>query len=235
MAMMINSGNWDGIKDVIESNQLRNTDDEVVDSDQVVKELKNNQSWFIDLSLKMKGLVETHESGAYWKKELIRRLLLAYTNYYLHPVTEFENKTEGLEVAIYMIRLKDLLKLNSSVVHGKVGGGSFIESDGTDLPVHKSGGKNLYYKTTYWNNDKDTLRWSSARHTVPSKSDYNLSFTPRDKDSVMIHMDLASAEARLAFAVSKEEPMIQAILEGLDIHSFNANNAFSLGYSKEDL
>jgi DNA polymerase I-like protein with 3'-5' exonuclease and polymerase domains len=46
---------------------------------------------------------------------------------------------------------------------------------------------------------------------------------------------MASSEARLAFAVSNELPMIDAILEGLDLHSFNANNAFNLGYTKDNL
>jgi hypothetical protein len=60
-----------------------------------------------------------------------------------------------------------------------------------------------------------------SHNTVSSHSDYNLCFVPNSKNRLFMHMDMASSEARLAFAVSNELPMVDAILKGLDIHLIN--------------
>lgn len=81
----------------------------------------------------------------------------------------------------------------------------------------------------------NTLRWSSAIHTVPSTLDYSLCYTPREDGKLFLSMDLAQAEVRIAFAVAKEQGLIDAIIRGLDIHGLNANNAFDLGFKEDEL
>lgn len=140
---------------------------------------------------------------------------------------------------IYHIQLiKRLNKSISTLIKGTLGGGAFIRSKDPMIPIEDPEGEYYFFKTTYWNNDKDTLRWSSAYHTVPSHSDYNACLTGRGPNRLFLHKDLAQAEVRLVFAVSKEQSLVDAVRAGLDIHSLNAFRAFDLhkhGITEETL
>ncbi|QSM00845.1 DNA polymerase [Yersinia phage YerA41] len=151
-----------------------------------------------------------------------------------------------IQLIYHLQLLKRHNKSISTVIEGSLGGGSFIVSHkDSHIPIGpKTSWKDIenlpedtqiFYKTTYWQNDKDTLRWSSSFHTIPSTLDYSLCFTPRKEGRMFFHMDMAQAEVRIAFAVAKEMGLINAILKGLDIHGFNANNAFDLGFAEDEL
>lgn len=54
-------------------------------------------------------------------------------------------------------------------------------------------------------------------------------FIPRDKDHVLLAADYSQIELRIVAALSKDENMIHAFKEGLDIHSATAAKVFEVG------
>ena len=60
------------------------------------------------------------------------------------------------------------------------------------------------------------------------------SFIPRDKDYVILSADYSQVELRIIAALSKEENMIKAFSDGLDIHTATAAKVFGVGLDSVD-
>ncbi len=57
-------------------------------------------------------------------------------------------------------------------------------------------------------------------------------FTPSTPDNIMVNVDIKGAELRSYTAVSHDEKMIAALLQGLDVHSFTASKINNMPYEK---
>jgi len=159
-------------------------------------------------------------------------------------ITKLDEYPEFIKIIYHFQLLKRHLKSISTVVAGDLGGNSFVKSKYEDnVPIgskYQRGSElmpleKIFYKAVYWNNDKETLRWSSKVHTIPSTLDYSLCFTPRHEDNIFFHLDLQTAEVRLAFAIAKEQKVIDMMLNGADFHGNNANVAFGLGFAEDEI
>lgn len=174
------------------------------------------------------------KSGKKFGKMPFRHIKRSWESYN-EKYDQIDDYPDHMKLVFWFQKLKRSIKSVSTVINGSLGGGSFVTVKDPLHPVEDLSGEHKFFKTKYWNNDKDTLRWSSAYHTIPSELDYSLCLVPRSENRLFIHKDLAQAEVRITFAVAKEQKVIDAILGGLDIHSFNANNAFDLGFKEDEL
>ena len=57
-------------------------------------------------------------------------------------------------------------------------------------------------------------------------------FIPSDPDNIMVNVDIKGAELRVYTAYSHDEKMIEALLQGLDVHSFTASKINKIPYEK---
>lgn len=74
-------------------------------------------------------------------------------------------------------------------------------------------------------------RFSSKCDAYPSHEGWNLKrlFLP-DPGEVFWQMDISAAEIRVLCAYAQDEELIQALKDGLDIHSFTASQVFDIPY-----
>lgn len=57
-------------------------------------------------------------------------------------------------------------------------------------------------------------------------------FIPSNPDNIMVNVDIKGAELRVYTAYSHDEKMIEALLQGLDVHSFTASKINKIPYEK---
>lgn len=209
------------------------------------KKLSKDEQVIIQELKTAKGAFAKIINGEKLGKHALRTIKQAW-DYKNGKKDKLEDYPDFIQLIYHLQLLKRHNKSISTVIEGSLGGGSFIvSSKDSHIPIgpkttwrdieNLPEDTQIFYKTTYWQNDKDTLRWSSSFHTIPSTLDYSLCFTPRKEGRMFFHMDMAQAEVRIAFAVAKEMGIINAILKGLDIHGFNANNAFDMGFAEDEL
>lgn len=151
-----------------------------------------------ELNLAKRGL-EKITSGKKLGKHALRAIKQAYDFKYGERNT-LEEYPDFIQLNYHLQMLKRHLKSISSVVEGSLGGGSFIKSDKGYVPrgpkatresiMNMSEDEQLFYKTTYWNNDKDTLRWSSAIHclhgdTLVNTTDGQVKISELDSNSII--------------------------------------------------
>jgi hypothetical protein len=123
---------------------------------------ESSRNDLVELLQKCKSIIEDHLKGEYFTKELVFRYILSWTHHKGCKLREITDLNYGHQVAGYVIRIKQLLKIRSSVIHGKLGGEGFIKS--LKQPLVKNSGDNVFYKVKYFDNMKYTSRWSSPRH-----------------------------------------------------------------------
>lgn len=71
-----------------------------------------------------------------------------------------------------------------------------------------------------------TYRWQSSFHVIPSKSTAKRMYKSRYKGGVIAMPDYSANELRCVASAAKEENMLQAFREGLDIHKSNASKIY---------
>jgi hypothetical protein len=103
----------------------------------------------------------------------------------------YENSDDYMKFIYHFQLMKRCIKSISTLIKGSLGKGSTVRTSSPTSLVKDPNGTNLLYRTAYWQNDKDTLRWSSAWHTIPPENDFSLCYTPREDNKLFFHMDRA--------------------------------------------
>ena len=145
------------------------------------------------------------------------------------------DKLPLLKFANCLTTIKRDLKARSTLLDGKLGGNSFMNVSDPLHPIRDDSGGFKVFRHHLAINSKDTLRSSDSFHTIPPASDYTSFYTTRSKDRILVHLDLSQAEARLSFSLAGAKSMISAMRNNLDLHSFNTNIIYDLGYKDDEL
>ena len=77
-----------------------------------------------------------------------------------------------------------------------------------------------------------TGRWSSGMHTVPWKSPAREFYGSRFYGGIVIAPDYSQAEVRVLASSSKEENLLKAYAEGIDVHGMTAKGIFGENYTE---
>lgn len=78
----------------------------------------------------------------------------------------------------------------------------------------------------------DTTRWTAGWHTWPPESPGRRCFITRKPDEIWIHADYSQAELVVLSVMSKDEKMVEAFRNGLDLHQFTASEVFKVPYDE---
>jgi len=71
----------------------------------------------------------------------------------------------------------------------------------------------------------ETKRWKSGYHTLGTNSLMRNCLKP-EQGNFLLHFDLSQAEVRVCGWLAKEESLLQAYRDGLDLHAYNASKMF---------
>lgn len=74
----------------------------------------------------------------------------------------------------------------------------------------------------------ETFRWRSGHHTIPGDATIKNIYRSRYKGGVIFAPDYSQAEIRMIAGLSNCKTMIDAFINGLDIHRFNAGKIFQV-------
>ena len=134
---------------------------------------------------------------------------------------------------------KKITKTISTNIDGKTGRSLVTEVIGTKWgkPLRgrywgeKPEDENWDDKETVLNNSfnslsADTLRWSSSFHTVPQSNPIRSILHPNENGYLMLHSDFSALEVCCVAFMSGATKMIEALLDGKDMHRFVASEAF---------
>ena len=94
--------------------------------------------------------------------------------------------------------------------------------------------KNIYLLNTRFSaNSTETRRWDSGFHIVPSNTEIRRIYTPRN-NFLVCHFDYSQIELRVLAALSKDNDLLTAFKNGLDIHKFIAAYIFNKNIDEVD-
>lgn len=180
-------------------------------------------------------------------------LVWQYTAHEKYGDLDIDNRatwTPEFELLYYLRRFKKVMKSHTTYINGRVGRGevwlSEIDPDNyTKPPVRLA----RYYDVMKENDYKtfklkdnqrwilntsfnvcsaETKRWKSSVHVVPWGSELREIYESRVDDGLFLHYDYSQSEVRVLAAVSKDEGLIKAFKDGMDIHKFIASKIFRL-------
>jgi DNA polymerase I-like protein with 3'-5' exonuclease and polymerase domains len=84
--------------------------------------------------------------------------------------------------------------------------------------------REVYINRTSWGVcTADTKRWQASQHTVPKSTELMDLRTSRFPDGIKLHYDYSQAEVRVLATIAEDENLLQAFIDGLDIHLYNAS------------
>lgn len=131
-------------------------------------------------------------------------------------------------------------KYLSTYINGNsVGRGNVYRIEQEDIDSNKamakrhekfpySGGQGPYILQTTFNPcSVSTGRWASGFHTVPAGDTGKRLFTSRYKNGVIFAPDGQAMEVRALAAACKDEGLLKALRDGLDVHKFTASKVFA--------
>lgn len=150
--------------------------------------------------------------------------------------------TSGFKFLVDFRSYKKCIKMMTTYITGaKVGRGSVTEvsrediDNNVELPLrhsYYSGNKPENSEYLMQSNFKvcatDTFRWRSGLHTIPGDATIKNVYRSRYKGGVIFAPDYSQAEIRMIAGLSNCKTMIDAFINGLDIHRFNASKIFQL-------
>lgn len=95
--------------------------------------------------------------------------------------------------------------------------------------MHELSDNNQLFLATDFNPvSTETRRWRSRNHTVPAASELRRCYKPRQFGGIMDHSDFSGMELATVAAIAGEQSMIQAFINGDDIHMNTAMGVFGL-------
>ena len=71
-----------------------------------------------------------------------------------------------------------------------------------------------------------TRRWTAGMHTIPAGSELRSFWISRFVDGVFIHFDYSQMEVRVLAFLAQEQSLLQAYIEGKDVHRFVASKVW---------
>lgn len=77
-----------------------------------------------------------------------------------------------------------------------------------------------------------TTRWTSGFHVIPAGSPARKCLTTPNNRSIWVHADYSQAELVTLAYFSQDPTMIQAFIDGMDMHRFVASKAFAKPYDE---
>lgn len=107
----------------------------------------------------------------------------------------------------------------------------WAELEESDSYAHMHGlsdHRQLYLATDFNPVSTETRRWRSRNHTVPAESELRRCYFPRNHSGIMDHSDFSGMELATVAAIAGEEVMIQAFIDGDDIHMKTAMGVYGL-------
>ena len=133
---------------------------------------------------------------------------------------------------------KKVTKSLTTYIQGSVGRGSVFVVNTTNLslsvPTRMAYNKKLqpeqvhFLQPRYNYNGAETRRWKSPMHTIPWSCELRDIQMTRWSDSILLHVDYSQMEVRTMAALADEAAMLQAFMDGKDIHRFVASRVFGI-------
>ena len=135
---------------------------------------------------------------------------------------------------------KKCIKMMTTYITGnRVGRGAVAEISRSDidsnkeLPLrhsaysgHKSEDSEYILQPDFGVCSTNTFRWRSGAHTIPGDATIKNIYKSRYKGGVIFAPDYSQAEIRGMAGLSECKPMLEAFINGADIHKFNASKIF---------
>lgn len=137
---------------------------------------------------------------------------------------------------------KKCIKMMTTYITGsKVGRGSVTEvsrediDNNIELPLrhsyysgNKSDSSEYLMQSNFNVTATETFRWRSGHHTIPGDATIKNIYRSRYKGGVIFAPDYSQAEIRMIAGLSNCKTMIDAFINGMDIHKFNASKIFQV-------
>jgi len=147
---------------------------------------------------------------------------------------------EEFEPVFYYKMYKKVSKCVSAFVNGAGGRGNVWVSRGDepgyytrdfryDRKLGVEPGLTAIFEPSYGVNMAKTKRWTAAYHGVPTMSDSQTCWVSRyGDDGIFLGGDFSQHELRIIASVSKDPAMIQAFLDGKDLHLMVASRMYHI-------
>jgi hypothetical protein len=99
-----------------------------------------------------------------------------------------------------------------------------LENEGKPI-----GKESFLFEPSYGVNSAKTKRWTAAYHGVPSMSDSRQCFVSRyGENGFFVHFDYSQMELRVIAAVSEDKVMLDAFINGKDLHRMLAASIYNI-------
>ncbi len=146
-----------------------------------------------------------------------------------------DDLAQSLKMLVEFRIYKKAIKVIDAFLSGKMGEGLVYPASERlyrEIPVpveDREEGKKDYYRTEFLVNFADTRRWTSRFHTIPTGTEVRECYVSRwGEDGLWLHFDYSQMELRALAAVSGDENMMKAFLEGADIHRYVASRIYGI-------
>lgn len=190
------------------------------------------------LSLAIDSLPEY--SGKY-ASEVVKYQYQVHTRYFGLDINDEKTWSKEWKMLFDLFVFKKIAKTISTNINGTIGRSVVYEIVG-ELHGRPLRGKSYFDGATssskmVMNNSfnslsADTLRWSSGFHTISAGSPVREALIPPAEEYVNVHSDFSQAEIVTLSYYSQDERLIQAFIDGKDMHRYVASLAFSKPYDE---
>jgi len=152
-------------------------------------------------------------------------------NFNIDMIETWDNR---FKLLFYVKAYKKIDHVITTFINGNLGRNNVYSTinstnDSTQIRYGKYDGneKNTYLlNTRFTANSTETRRWDSGFHIVPSNTEIRRIYTPRN-DFLVCHFDYSQIELRVLAALSKDDDLLTAFKNGMDIHKFIAAYIFN--------
>lgn len=177
------------------------------------------------------------------KDEYIESLYRIFSTFFGETLEDYpaclskyeEGIAQSLQMLVEFRTYKKAIKVIDAFLAGRMGEGLVYQASerlyrGIPVPLEDpEEGKKSYYRTEFLVNFADTRRWTSRFHTIPSGTEVRECYVSRwGEEGLWLHFDYSQMELRALAAISGDENMMKAFLDGADIHRYVASRIYGI-------
>ena len=222
--------------DFVKTNSIQAILEKISDPDKFItdKDLSNQCKRSLQ-----KAISEYKDMLGKFSTDLIKNQYQVHKRWLGLKIDDESTWSKNWRLVFDLFLFKKITKTISTNIDGKTGRSLVTEVIGTKWgkPLRgrywgeKPEDENWDDKETVLNNSfnslsADTLRWSSSFHTVPQSNPIRSILHPNENGYLMLHSDFSALEVCCVAFMSGATKMIEALLDGKDMHRFVASEAF---------
>lgn len=222
--------------DFVKTNSIQAILEKISDPDKFItdKDLSNQCKRSLQ-----KAISEYKDMLGKFSTDLIKNQYQVHKRWLGLKIDDESTWSKNWSLVFDLFLFKKITKTISTNIDGKTGRSLVTEVIGTKWgkPLRgrywgeKPEDENWDDKETVLNNSfnslsADTLRWSSSFHTVPQSNPIRSILHPNENGYLMLHSDFSALEVCCVAFMSGATKMIEALLDGKDMHRFVASEAF---------